>query len=345
MTPKYNPNLPSKSFDMADYNVLAQSNKLAPLVDPIALRFDSAEEASVFFARELDYIKSRTYDVLYPELHALQLFSISSEVNPGAESITYYSYDKAGMAEIISNYADDLPRTDVFGKPITGYIKSVGNSFAYSIQDMRASRLAGKSLDTRRGEAAKYYIDAALNKIAWAGDEENGLQGILSSGNNVPLYTLPNNAAGTSTAWKDKTPDEVLADIKNMLSYVHTTTKGVERPDTLLLPTEAYAYIAWTPRVNTDVSVLTWIKGNVSQLKDIIEVPELNGDAGITPYPGQDIALLYTNNASKVTIEIPMPFMQHPVQPKNLAFEVQCEARTGGAIIYYPLSMMIIPGV
>ena len=345
MTPKYNPNLPSKSFDMADYNVLVQSNKLAPLVDPIALRFDSAEEASAFFARELDYIKTKTYDVLYPEFHALQLFPLSNEVNPGAESITYYSYDKAGMAQIIANYADDLPRVDVFGVPKTGFIKSIGDAFGYSIQDMRASRLAGKSLDTRRGESAKYFIDAALNRIAWAGDEEHGLQGILSTTNDVPLFTLPTNSGGTSTAWKDKTPEEVLADIKDMLAYVHTTTKGVERPDTLLLPTEAYAYIAWTPREHSDMSILSWIKGNVSQIKDIIEVTELNGDTGITPYPGQDIALLYTRNASKVTIEIPMPFMQHPVQPKNLAFEVQCEARTGGAIIYYPLSMMIIPGI
>ena len=37
-------------------------------------RFDSAEDASVFFARELDHVKAQSYDVEYPELTALHLF-------------------------------------------------------------------------------------------------------------------------------------------------------------------------------------------------------------------------------------------------------------------------------
>ena len=52
-------------------------------------RFDSAEDASVFFARELDHVKAQSYDVEYPELTALHLFPQSSEADPGAETITY----------------------------------------------------------------------------------------------------------------------------------------------------------------------------------------------------------------------------------------------------------------
>ena len=48
---------------------------------------------------------------------------------------------------------------------------------------------------------------------------------------------------------------------------------------------------------------------------------------------------------NKLTIENPLPFLQHPAQPSKLEFEVPCEARTAGAIIYYPLSMLIIPGI
>ena len=80
-------------------------------------RFDSAEDASVFFARELDHVKAQSYDVEYPELTALHLFPQSSEADPGAETITYYTYDKTGLAKIIDNYSTDLPRADVTGKP------------------------------------------------------------------------------------------------------------------------------------------------------------------------------------------------------------------------------------
>ncbi|MCG4470467.1 hypothetical protein L0P50_16425 [Lawsonibacter sp. DFI.6.74] len=90
---------------------------------------DSAEDASVFFARELDHVKAQSYDVEYPELTALHLFPQSSEADPGAETITYYTYDKTGLAKIIDNYSTDLPRADVTGKPSFAKIKSIGDSY------------------------------------------------------------------------------------------------------------------------------------------------------------------------------------------------------------------------
>lgn len=346
MPKKYNSETPSATFDRADFESLRASQIPGTLVGIKSMRFDSAEDASVFFARELDYIKSETYDVLYPEFTAMALFPQTSEVDPGAETITFYSYDKTGMARIIQNYATDLPRVDVKGRPTSVPVKSVGDSYGYSVQEMRASRMAGKSLDVRRGDAAKYAIDREINRIAWAGDPETGLVGVLSPGNDIPLFTLPTNAAGTSTKFVDKTPEEVLSDIKAIQAYTAALTKSVERPDTLALPTDAYLYLANTPRSDhSDRSILSWILENSPRLKEIVEAPELNADSGITPYPGQSVAFMFRKDAKKFTIENPLPFYQHPIQPNRLEFEVPCEARTAGAIIYYPLSMLIIPGV
>lgn len=195
-------------------------------------RYDSVEDASVFFARELDFVKSHAYDKQYPEFTALGLFPVSNEVDPGAESITYYAYDKTGIAKIISNYATDLPRADVKGEPHTAQVKSVGASYGYSVQEMRASRMAGKNLDARKADAARYAIDYTLNRIAWAGDDETGLQGVLSSGNDVPLYVIPAGASG-KTDWNSKTAEEIMVDINGMQKYTARITKNVERPDTL----------------------------------------------------------------------------------------------------------------
>ena len=216
------PNQKSMRYDQYDYMKLMESNIPASLVE--TRHFDSAEDASVFFARELDYVKSQSYDVEYPELTALSLFPMSSEVDPGAETVTYYSYDKVGLAKIISNYATDLPRADVKGKPTTAIIKSLGASYGYSIQEMRASAMAGKSLDTRKAESARYQIDYLNNKIAWCGDEETGLRGVLSKDTDVPLYVLANGAKG-STKWSEKTEDEILADINGMLKQMARTTR------------------------------------------------------------------------------------------------------------------------
>ena len=341
------PNQKSMRYDQYDYMKLMESNIPASLVE--TRHFDSAEDASVFFARELDYVKSQSYDVEYPELTALSLFPMSSEVDPGAETVTYYSYDKVGLAKIISNYATDLPRADVKGKPTTAIIKSLGASYGYSIQEMRAAAMAGKSLDTRKAESARYQIDYLNNKIAWCGDEETGLRGVLSKDTDVPLYVLANGAKG-STKWSEKTEDEILADINGMLKQMARTTKKVEKPDTLGLPFEAYLELQGRRIEGTATTVLSYIQENLKDIKEIVSCPELDPDSVDTnPYAketdGQGVMLLFKNDARKLTVENPLPFMQYPVQTEGLEMVVPCEARTAGVLIYYPMSLLIGVGV
>nr|DAG40814.1 MAG TPA: major capsid protein [Caudoviricetes sp.] len=336
-------------YDQNDYDALLASSIPASLAGTRSMNFDDAEAASVFFARELDFVKSQSYDVEYPEFTALSLFPMSSEVDPGAETITYYSYDKVGLAKIISNYATDLPRADVKGKPTTAIIKSIGDSYGYSIQEMRASRMAGKSLDTRKAEAARYQIDYLNNKIAWNGDPETGLKGVLSEDNDVPLYVLANGAKGT-TSWADKTEDEILADITGMLKQMATVTKKVEKPDTLALSADAYIEIQNKRIEGTATTVLKYIQDNIPDIKQIVSCPELDADSVETnPYAaasnGKAVALLFKNDARKLSIENPLPFMQYPIQTQGLEVVVPCEARTAGAIIYYPMSLLIAVGI
>lgn len=336
-------------YDQNDYDALLASSIPASLVGVRSMNFDDAEAASVFFARELDFVKSQSYDVEYPEFTALSLFPMSSEVDPGAETVTYYSYDKTGLAKIISNYATDLPRADVKGKPTTAIIKSLGDSYGYSIQEMRASRMAGKSLDTRKAESARYQIDYLNNKIAWNGDAETGLKGVLSTDNDVPLYTVANGAKGT-TSWSDKTEDEILADITGMLKQMATVTKKVEKPDTLALSSDAYIEIQNKRIDGTATTVLKYIQDNIPDIKQIVSCPELDADSVETnPYAaasdGKAVALLFKNDSRKLSIENPLPFMQYPIQTQGLEVVVPCEARTAGAMIYYPMSLLIAVGV
>ena len=334
------------SYDHEDYLGLRALPFAGSIVEDPTMRFDSSEDFGLFFARELDHIKSETYNKLYPQLTALQLFPITSQAPVGAESITFYGLDKTGEAKFIHDYASDLPRADVFGQSVTRYIKTIGTHYGYSNQEMRASRMAGKSLDILRAEAAKYTIDYLTNRVAWAGDVETGLQGVLSPGNDVPLFALPTNAAGTSTRFSDKSPQEILNDIGAMVRFVATNTKSVEQPDTLALPTDAYLHLFDTPRSDaSDLSVGQWVLNNMPRLKAIVEAPELNPDSEITPFPGVGVGFMYKKDKRKFSIEIPMPFYQYPIQPRNLGFIVPCESRIAGALIYYGKSMLIIPGV
>lgn len=324
-------------YDEVDYAVIQASG---------LLRQDANE--GVFFARELESVKAQTYDVKYPELTATRIIPVSTAAGPGAESITYHQYDAVGFAKIIANYATDLPRVDLKGKQFTSKVKSVGDAYGYSIQDIRAARTAGKPLEQRKANAARRAIDQEINRIGYFGDENNGLNGFINHPN-ITSYTLPTDGtlngttAGTAAAAKfvNKTPDQVLRDLNGMSAKVLELTQNVEQPNTLLLDHVTHADLSSRPRsANSDTTILEFFLKNSAYIKNVEIVPELNG-AGTG---GVNVCMMYNKNEDKLTLEIPQPFEQFPPQPKGLEFEIPCHARCGGVIVYYPLSIIKAEG-
>ena len=105
------------------------------------LRHDGDETA--FFNRQLEFIKAKTFDILFPELKARSVLPVDFSAGPGAESITYRQFDQAGIAKIIANYAQDLPRADISGKEFTAKVRSLGASYGWTLQEIRAAKMAG----------------------------------------------------------------------------------------------------------------------------------------------------------------------------------------------------------
>lgn len=293
-----------------------------------------------FFNRQLEYIKARSYDILFPELKARTLIPVSYEAGPGAESITYDQYDQVGMAKIVANYTTDFPRADVKGKQHTARVKSLGASYGYNVQEIRAAKMAGKPLQQRRANAAKRAILQKENQVAFFGDDEFELQGFLNNPN-ITNVILQADGEGDSTKFADKTSDQILRDLNSIVSTIHETTKGVESPDTLLLPLAQYNLL-WTTRMNTysNISVLKYFLDNNLHIKQVEWLNELKEASS-----GQDVMIAYTRSPEKVTLEIPQDFEQFPAQEQGLDFVVPCHERIGGVIIYYPLSVAKAEGI
>ena len=301
-------------FDYPDYRTLRGSELCEAIAGIPSMHFDSAEDASLYFARELDYVKGEAYDVQYPNFTALTCFPISTDIPEGAETFTYYSYDKVGMAKVISNYATDLPRVDAKGTPHTAFVRSLGDSYGYSVQDLRAARMAGKPLNSTLAETARRQIDQLTNQIAWMGDKENNLMGVLSEDNDIPLYTLsPSSEKPESTKWADKTAEEILADINGMEAYVAKLTKDVERPDTLLVPSDTYFDISNRQLPGTGISVMKFILDNAPYLKSIKSAAELNDNSPETnPYASggsqKGLRCCTPTTKRKLPSRLPCPF-------------------------------------
>lgn len=295
--------------------------------------FDADE--SVFLQRQLDYIKSKTYDVKYAELKARKLIPVSSEADPGAEKIFYRQYDQSGLAKVIANYADDLPRADVKGKEFFAQVKTLADSYGYNIQELRAAAFSNVPLEQRRANAARRAIAQLENSLAFFGDTEANLGGFFSNPN-IGSVTIPNDGTGTSTLWSTKTSDQILRDLNLVANTVVSQSLGVEIPDTLLLPLEQYNYIASTARsANSDTTILNYFLQNNPYVKQVEWVNELK-DAGSG---NAEVILAYRRDPEVLTMEVPSDFEQLELQVRNLEYVIPCMERFGGVLIYYPLAI------
>lgn len=311
-----------------------------------ANRFDA--DYGMFFARELEKIKSNSYDVRYPELTATRIIPVSNEAGPGAENITYHQYDSVGFAKIISNYSTDLPRVDLVGKEFTSKVKSIGDSYGYSVQDIRAARMAGKPLEQRKANAARRAVDQEINRIGYFGDTKHNMKGLFTHPN-ITAYVLPTDGtlngavAGTAAAAKfiNKTPDQVVRDLNGMANKIVELTGGVEQANTLLLSQNIYGDIATRARsINSDTTILEFFLAKSPYIKNVEVIPEC-ATAGTG---GTELVMMYNKSSDKLTLEIPQMFEQFPPEARGLEFTIACHARCGGVIIYYPLSLIKAEG-
>jgi hypothetical protein len=305
-------------------------------------------DSTVFFTRELEHIKSKTYDIVKAPLRAFELIPVDNTVGTGAESIVYQQYDAVGIAKIISNYADDLPRADVVGKEFVGKIKSIGDSYGYSLQDIRAAQYAGKPLQQRKATAALRAQQEKWNQIAFYGDAEHGLPGWLTNAN-IPSVSAPADGTGSATTFASKTPAQILRDLNSLANSIITLTKGAEKPNTLVLPIAQYTLITTTVYgTASDTTIAEMFLKNSPFINRIEWADELSAATlaanGVTDFTG-NIAIAYNADPDKFTFEMPQFFEQLPVQERGLEYIVPCHSRVGGVLIYYPLSMSILEGI
>lgn len=298
-------------------------------------------DTSIFFARQLEYVQARVYDYEYPALKAFELIPVSYDAPAGAEYITATQLQSVGRARVINSYADDLPEAGVMGLQIVNPVKSIGASYRYSHQEIRAAQFANVALSTRLAEAARRAIDQKINDMALIGDPSVGMTGFLNNPG-VPTVTVPADGVGASTLWVNKTSEQILRDLNLIVNQIVVNSNGVEMPDTLLLPIEQYTLIASTPRSpNSDTTILAYFLLNNPFITRVEWLAQLSG-AGAG---GADIMVAYERSINKLQMEIPLPFTQYPPQERNLEFVVPCEARFGGVTVFYPLSMVVGEGI
>ena len=217
-------------------------------------------DESAFLTRQLTYVRKKALQVKKAPLNAFTVFPVMTDVPAGAETAVQRIYDSVGMAEVISNYGDDLKRVDLVAKENAVRVVTVGDAYGYSYKELRSAMFSNMNLDAMKASAARRGIDAKLNRIAWHGDSAHNVIGFLNN-DNITAFSLPADGTSNATELSKKTEENVIRDMNDFIESIPEQTKQVEQANTVLLAPKAYNHLATTRLKDSDRTILEFLQG------------------------------------------------------------------------------------
>ncbi len=215
-----------------------------------------------------------------------------------------------------------------------------GMELGYTIPELVSAMQAGRPLDSQKLEAIRLKYNMDVDQQVYVGDTDLGLYGLV----NNPNVTASNvvNGASSSPLWANKTPQEILTDVRSLEQAVWTSSAYAAAPRQVLVPPTKYVYLLQPLTVNGVgyQSVLEYISRNSVCLQvngvplEILPAKWLVG-AGVG---GTDRMAAYTRQLDRV--RFPMtPLMNTPVEHRGLYKLTTYYGRLGAVEVVYPEAM------
>lgn len=171
-------------------------------------------------------------------------------------------------------------------------------------------------------------------------NKEAGTYGILDFPG-LTESTLPADGEGGSKQWAKKDADKIIRDINIILSSVIEPTKGVEVPNSLLLPLNVYTALQSRRLGTTESSLLKYIKDNFPMFTRIDWLNEL----GAIGAGGTGRIMVGCFDEEHCENQIVNQFEQGDVEQEGMEYKIPCMASTAGVIVYYPGAFAYADGI
>lgn len=280
------------------------------------------EDAGLWIAQQLEYVRTRGYEepqIANPLVNAIPR---SNDIPEWAETFTYPVYDEVGIAKILANYADDLPRVDIAATEVTAKIQPVGVSYGYNTQELTVSNAMGSNLPTRKAVVARKATDRKIEDLTMVGEAKYGVTGIANHPN-IGVTVLKN-----LSAWAASTADAIMGDVDTIMNALALQSSGVHMATHFFMPLTAYTAMNSKRNTTTGDTALTMAREAYPSVT-FVGVPQLEATKQV---------IVGEFTSTNIEAIVPQPFKQLPAQERNLEFVIPCIARAGGVSVYQPLA-------
>lgn len=298
--------------------------------------FDAAlktiDDGLAFSLSQLSSLESKIYETKRRNIVYQEFVPVDNSDPEWVDEISYISYDAVTSGKFIGASASDLPQSDINGSKSTIKVEYAGNSFGYSLDELRKSQAMNLPLDTTKGSVAFRGYQEHCQRLAFFGDVERGMYGLY---NNPNIQT--DNA--TITDWVAATGAQIVAEMNSLLTKTWQNSAESHIPDVFVLPSDRFALVS-EKRMDsgTDTTVLEYFKKNnlFTSLTGQPLTVKTSFEAKTAGVDGVERMMCYELNDENLVMKTPMPFRMTEPQKKGLSIIVNCEYKTGGVEFRYP---------
>lgn len=297
----------------------------------MAKPLETADDGLAFAIGQLTNLETKIYETKYGPIIFQEIVPVDMSDPEWVDRVDYISYDAVTVGKFIGANAADLPQSDLKAAKSSIEVFYGGNSFGYSLDELRKSQQLRIPLDVEKGKASYRGFQEHAQNVALFGDSDRGVTGLFNNANV--------QSDNTSIDWFTATGEEKIAEMNSLLIKVWTNSKHSHLPDTFLLPDDEFATISGERMDSgTDTTVLEFFMKNnlyTQQTKRPLDVRGLIQlqDAGAAGAPRM---MAYEKTPENLTMRMPMAWRTVPPQPKGLGIDVPAEYKFGGVEFRYP---------
>lgn len=262
--------------------------------------------------------------------------------------VAYASTGEAEDAVFVEN-ANDIP---IMQADFSKQASKVFNFQEYMrigyVEQQKFRKLAMNIEDTMN-RGIRLHLDKTIDLSVYKGFAKAGTTGLVNNAAITRSTVAPHTSGGSDTQWVNKTADEILVDVNNLLTAIWVAndcaTDGL--PNHILVPVEQFGALV-TRKVSDDSerSILTYIlENNITN--------QQGGNLVISPCKwcksagagSTDRMVAYINNEERIRFSQTVPLSRLTTEIRSMSFDTPFVSQFSEVQFVYPTTVQYADGI
>lgn len=309
-----------------------------------------ANDSYVFLMKELEKVDEKILEPLSGTDWPRDMPVITGGGITESIATVDVTYASTGMEDdnLFYEAANDIPVIQADLSRQVARTLSYAEYLAFNIIEREKMMQVGRDPMTFLNKGIRLHCDKVIDRNVYVGFRKAASTGLCNNPN-VTRSAAGRNAAGSSTRWKDKTADEILADINTAISAVWegNDCSSDALPNHILVPVEQFGQLV-TRKVSDDSerSILTYVLENniaARQGKELVISP-CKWCSGIGS-DSSDRMVVYMNQADRICFNLTQPLRRFEAEYSGMSFRIPYFAQFSEVRFLYPSTVRYMDAI